>query len=312
MFENIKLKFHIGTTVGAARNAKHVVIDLRELFIKKFGEEGAEIDAGIKTGDIDTIKKAALDEIRDNFKAQLLIDKLKKDEFLIEHRILAHLREIAERLERAAPKVPDLMPELDSISLLLRTIIARLRKQKLKARDLRRDHQKLRDMNLIPIDFIFRIMRIASRKERWEVRTEVSKEQLILDLLENTIKLIEHGKKVEKKEVLEIKKVLKEYIKDELPEEVKHIMKIEDELIVLSFRLEHMNKKEIEKLHALLQQGFPQEIINEVDVEEKKFLHELEESAKKDYRYARSLYSESKRVGRVAGKVKPEKELVPV
>ncbi|RMF55196.1 hypothetical protein D6745_02865 [Candidatus Woesearchaeota archaeon] len=316
MFERLKLSMHIGSSKRMANRVKHLVRHVAHEVHKLEGID-KEISERIAKGDVDGIRDMYLKFLAECGHEEEDLAKMKENLFVVEHRTIKHIEEVEQRLARlrksnnlTEEQRQQAEQELKEVHQAFSRIVDALRREKWKARDLKRQHERFRDKTILPNALIFHTLRVCSRHEKREARDEQKEAKRILDELHDIMNALEQGaqpsespdqeKKIHKgmkpEDVAKLFKKLKEDIQKYehvILEEFKDAIKMEDELIVLSFRLLDMNEEEIKKLHELLQQGFPKSIADEIDRKEREFINSLQEEAREEYRYARALFGEA-------------------
>ncbi len=298
MFEKAKLSMHIGSSRRFARKIKHYVSDLKSYF-SEFDDFDKDFKKAIESKNLDEVKKVFNSFLKECLHTEETIQEIKEGEFIIEHRLIQHLKEVEKELSDIKSSIGEkfqgeLKTDYEELEKLFTSIISSLRKAKLSARDLKRDKERLRDKNILPNAMIFFILKIASRHEKQDTRIEKKAEKKVLDDLHELISIgKQDSNKITSSQVKKLAKDLKKFEKS-IVEEFKEALKIEHQLVIISFRLEDINEEEVKILHGLIQTGFPKDYINEVDAKEREFLSELTKEQKEDYRYARTLLGESK------------------
>ena len=297
MFEKQKLSMHLTSSRRYARIIKHLVYDLKKEF-KELDEFDHEFKDAVKKRNIDHVKKGFEEFLKNCRKSEKDIEEIKKDEFIIEHRLLKHLKEVENELSNikdsvSAKEQEELKKDYQELENVFNRIISSLKKEKIKARDLKRDHEKLRDKTMLSNALVFHLMKVAARHEKRDAGKEKKEEKQVLDELHEIIKLAKEKEEIPHSRIKKLAKDLKEY-EESILEEFKEALKVEDELIVIAFRLQDLNEEELKNLHSLLQSGFPRGTIDEIDAEEKEFFNKLKDQEREDYKYARALLGESK------------------
>jgi len=298
MFEKQKLSMHFGSSKRYAIKIKHLVSDLKGEFddLNKFNSKFKE---AVKLKNIDDVEKVFDSFLEDCLHSENDIKNIKEGEFIIEHRLIKHLRDVEEKLSEIRDSIDekfqkDMKDDYEQLEKVFGSIINSLKKEKLKARDLKRDIERLRDKTILPNAMIFHILKIAARHEKGDIKKEKKEEKQVLDEIHEILILEKKDReKISPSIIKKLAKNLKRF-ESSIIEELKEALKMEDELIVISFRLQDLNREELEKLHAIAKIGFPIDYIKEADAKEKDFFENLNDEQREDYKYARALLGESK------------------
>ena len=289
---------HVGSSKRFAKKIKYFVSELKDDFegIDEFKEVFKD---AIESKNVDTVKKVFDHFLKECLHSEDSIEGIKKGESIIEHRLIKHLQAVQKELSDVKGLINgDSKVELESdynkIEKIFSNIIESLKKEKIKAKDLRLDRDKLRDKSVLTDAMIFHILKIAARHEKTDTIKEKKEEKKVLDDLHEMIKnLKESSNEVKASDVKKLGNDLEKFEKS-ITDEFKEALKIEDELIVISFRLEEVNKEGLHALHELVKMGFQEDYIRNIDVEEEKFVSKLNEDNRRDYNNARALLGESK------------------
>ncbi len=162
--------------------------------------------------------------------------------------------------------------------------------EKKKARDLRQDKEKLRDISLMPFGIIMHSLKTSARQEKDAIYEEKTDSEKLLDELQKAITALDKKQPITPDVLKNISADLKKFEED-IKKEFMNAVNLEDTLVILSFRMKNMNRKAFEMLHKLVEEGFPEEFVQEETEKEKAFIAELEEEDRQDYRFAREIYS---------------------
>lgn len=316
MFEKLKLSMHMSNSKHFAKEVGRLV-----LIIKHDKDQLKEDDQRIS----DAIAKGDAQGIRDIFMQFIelcghdgeVITKMSDDEHVIEHRVLQSLHEVAQKFdelskENVLHKIADARGGSDAVDAInadvkdiheqIEKIVSDLRREKLKARDLKQNHERMRDRKLWPDAWLFHSIKVQAKIEARAARDESGLQERVFKDLEKLADLLaaDHNPAEEARDIKEIQRLvkplnsdLKRFLED-IKTELKEAMDIEQELIVLAFRLHDMNEHELARLADLMNRGYPHKLAEDIEEAEKKYLASLHDDERDEYHMAAQIHREAK------------------
>ena len=301
MFERVKLATHIGSGYRFSRRIYTLCRKLQRQ-TKKTKHQREKVNKAINHHDIVGIKHSFVEFLASELNEEKTIHEIKKDEFIVEHKLINDVNKIEKSLlaifkENSIDKV--VKHEIHNTVMLMHEIFRKIRVglqlERQKMRDLAVDKEKLRDISLMPDAIIFQIIRIAARQETKKSRREMRKIKKVLNELDDFLHYIHNETPTPqeaRKKAHKLADILVSFDGDLLSEFEKALL-LEDQLVIISFRIKIFNQYEDKKLYEILRQGFPKNIFTELEQEEQFFINQLNNDERNEYRNAQILFGEA-------------------
>jgi len=177
-------------------------------------------------------------------------------EYRLENEIITFQKILADFQAKEQKNNKELADELRDLNRLIQKMKLMYRTEKNRARRIRRDAQGMQDISMVPFVMLYQRLKGATSDTKSLVSVTDKLANKSEDLIAKYPKL---NDKKKLKAVKEITTMLKTY-EDDIAQELKDLILIEDSVMFIKFKLEKIQKKDIEEfLLKLINEGFPKE-----------------------------------------------------
>jgi len=178
---------------------------------------------------------------------------------------------------------------------------ARLDRARKEARDLKWNRKLLRDKSIAPHGILFRAMRLEVR----HLKVTANPSSAISDSIVALEKRASKGRIDPNQMASAIKKAesgIEDFTKA-INDQITTMASVQKHIVVLSFRLNHLNDVDMAVLDDLVSKGFPESEARQIiALNQKKFIGYQRVLERQLYRFSRAVYREFKHQARSAGK----------
>ena len=292
MFEKLKMTFSWdaqGTDRSRAKKAYNLVNDADDAETELKKKLRPALKAAVDSGDIEKVSEAfhkIIDwyhnQAFDYFRTSRIVN-------ILEHRLATEVSKVTSGLGKL--RTEEAKRAIAQYQQAVETARNKLNQARKQSRDLKRNWQHLKDKSLIGQGLLFEGMRLETR----HLKVAANPSSSIVDSLLSVEKRAASGK-IKPEEMASAMKQIEAEIKKfagVLDSEVALMAKVEQNIVILSFRLNHLNQEDIAEVQHLVAKGFPDSEARQIiALNQAKFLDYQRGIEKQQYRFARTVYKE--------------------